>query len=779
MDSIARKISFWQLLDDTNVVIPIIQRDYAQGRVGFENLREKFLGSLLTALKTGEQLKLDFVYGSTNHQHQFYPLDGQQRLTTLWLLHWYIAYRLNKLTDSSIIDRLLHFSYETRSSSKQFCERLVKYGSKLMPQNQETISDAIMRQTWFPSFWRQDPTIQAMLRMLSGEQDNKIDGIEELFKLNNDYLPKYWESLISNSNECPIVFYKLDLENIGQSDDLYIKMNGRGKPLTDYENFKADLVKYLIDQDWKELSDAENGLPILMDTTWTDFFWQYSQDGITLDDMMFGFINRYFLVQMLQLKVPEKIEDKDPGNDRLSKTFKYLYSYTESKDKRESYRKTGFAVYQRLFEHEINAEKIGNKLLTNLKTILNNLSLFNKDELTECIKYMYSPNDDDKFELIYKGKDFYKLTIPETIAFWGVCQFFASKEIETTPHTHTLNNLKHWMRIVWNVSKFSVLSNASIADEIRNKTALRSTIIALEQAFQDKCDVYNLEKINSDAIDNSHILEEYAKIQQISKRDYHGKLSNLIGKTWEDIILELEKLPFFQGTIAALMRGEDGTLNWSCFDIKYQNLYWYLNNYKHDLTDIAYRNYLLYDFASIKRYYWFQSGDVHNALWRLILSHPSIVHNVHTWLINQPLNEEQLSNKDLRNKSYCERVIIKTGFINEVNSERGMYLAYSWKFTCDVYIHHQASNRPYVIFNEDRDNILNDAIDNNIITLHDQTCRKECGTFDSRDIIFIYRNEEYNWHSTGVIYKQSNPNKSLPQPNSLASFVNIMILLNI
>ena len=57
MDSIARKISFWQLLDDTNVVIPIIQRDYAQGRVGFENLREKFLGSLLTALKTGEQLK--------------------------------------------------------------------------------------------------------------------------------------------------------------------------------------------------------------------------------------------------------------------------------------------------------------------------------------------------------------------------------------------------------------------------------------------------------------------------------------------------------------------------------------------------------------------------------------------------------------------------------------------------------------------------------------------------------------------------------------------------
>ena len=779
MDSIARKISFWQLLDDTNVVIPIIQRDYAQGRVGFENLREKFLGSLLTALKTGEQLKLDFVYGSTNHQHQFYPLDGQQRLTTLWLLHWYIAYRLNKLTDSSIINRLLHFSYETRSSSKQFCERLVKFGSKLMPQNQETISDAIMRQTWFPSFWKQDPTIQAMLRMLSGEQDNKIDGIEELFKLDNDYLLKYWESLKSNSNECPIVFYKLDLENIGQSDDLYIKMNGRGKPLTDYENFKADLVKYLIDQDWKELSDAENGLPILMDTTWTDFFWQYSQDGITLDDMMFGFINRYFLVQMLQLKILEKIEDKDLGNDRLSKTFKYLYSYTESKDKRESYRKTGFAVYQQLFEHEINAEKIGNKLLTNLKTILNNLSLFKKDELTECIKYMYKSYEDEKFELIYTGKDLYKLTIPETIAFWAVCQFFASKEIETTPHTHTLDNLKHWMRIVWNVAKFSVLSNASVTDEIRSKTALRSTIIALEQVFQDKCDVYNLEKININTIDNSHIQEEYAKIQQINKGNYQGTLSYLIGKTGEELILELEKLPFFQGTIAALIRDQNGTLDWSHFDIKYQNFHWYLNNDNYDLTDIAYRNYLLYDFDSIKRYFWFQSGEVHNALWRLILSHEYNIERVHQWLISNPLDAKALSNIGLDKKSYCEQIIIKTGLIKEVTSDKGMYLAYSSKYNRYVYIHHQASNRPYVIFNEDRDNILNEAIDKNIITLHGQTCRKECGTFDSRDIIFIYRNEEYNWHSTGVIYKQSNPNKSLPQPNSLASFVNIMILLNI
>lgn len=85
------KVSFWKLLNEKKIIIPIIQRDYAQGREGKEFLRERFLGQLFDALKdNANPLVLDFVYGSVEN-NTLYPLDGQQRLTTLWLLHWYLA----------------------------------------------------------------------------------------------------------------------------------------------------------------------------------------------------------------------------------------------------------------------------------------------------------------------------------------------------------------------------------------------------------------------------------------------------------------------------------------------------------------------------------------------------------------------------------------------------------------------------------------------------------------------------------------------------------------
>ena len=72
---------------------------------------------------------LDFVYGSLrkiNGKTDFIPLDGQQRLTTLFLLHWY----LYQISDNDILkkefksnllkDDKSMFTYETRSSSSRF-----------------------------------------------------------------------------------------------------------------------------------------------------------------------------------------------------------------------------------------------------------------------------------------------------------------------------------------------------------------------------------------------------------------------------------------------------------------------------------------------------------------------------------------------------------------------------------------------------------------------------------------------------------------------------------
>lgn len=77
------------------IIIPIIQRDYAQGRKKPEvaRVRERFLEALYRAI-TEKPITLDFVYGDIDNEGNMTPLDGQQRLTTLFLLHWYAAKKM-------------------------------------------------------------------------------------------------------------------------------------------------------------------------------------------------------------------------------------------------------------------------------------------------------------------------------------------------------------------------------------------------------------------------------------------------------------------------------------------------------------------------------------------------------------------------------------------------------------------------------------------------------------------------------------------------------------
>ena len=216
------------------ISIPIIQRDYAQGRKDAATIRDKFLHEIFNRLDNDENLFLDFVYGNIEGD-KFIPIDGQQRLTTLFLLHLYFAKKEKK-----DCEYLKGFTYETRSSSREFCERLVNADIDF---NKDEISADIKNYSWFMPFWENDPTVKSMLVML--------DSIHDKFKNSNFY------DRLEN-----IKFSFLELKEFGLTDDLYIKMNARGKPLSEFENFKAEFEKEL-SQDIKAKLDNE----------WLDLFW--------------------------------------------------------------------------------------------------------------------------------------------------------------------------------------------------------------------------------------------------------------------------------------------------------------------------------------------------------------------------------------------------------------------------------------------------------------------------------------------------------------------------
>src|SRR5690606_36712690 len=112
------KLTFLELISKHKIEIPIIRRDYAQSRAGKEELRTNFLTALLKAVN-GEKVELDFIYGSVKGD-VFQPLDGQQRLTTLFLLHWYVAIMEKKL-DFELKNLSILFTHVTRTRSNELC----------------------------------------------------------------------------------------------------------------------------------------------------------------------------------------------------------------------------------------------------------------------------------------------------------------------------------------------------------------------------------------------------------------------------------------------------------------------------------------------------------------------------------------------------------------------------------------------------------------------------------------------------------------------------------
>jgi hypothetical protein len=529
-----RSTTFWRFLAVHMIEIPIIQRDYAQGRIGNEKLREKFLKDLKEAIdKNGNPLKLDFVYGSIE-RNILNPLDGQQRLTTLWLLHWYIAYKAGKLVVDEIRERFKRFSYETRVSSREFCKKLSEFNPEV-PKNCNIV-ELIENQTWFFSAWKQDPTIQAMLHMLGGtpkkdEKGNEIsDGIEEVFR--DCAYEKYWERL--EGSESPIIFYYLDLIGLKLTDDLYIKMNARGKPLTNFENFKADLIDHIKDFNFEKKLKPEKSIAHKLDTTWTDIFWKFRSEEKKIDEIYFAFINRYLLNYLIIAETKE-IE--------TNKLFNHLYGKKgdDSLIKYES-----FVEYKNELTDEY-FEKFIETFLVKFSYTLDNFYLAfhnkEKDDINKLFLPTWDKNSSFRFIPEYlneKDNSTKNNTVITTlvqshrVVFFAICAYLEKNSFDET-------TFKQWIRIVWNV-----VENA----DIDNTQKMIGVMRLISELSNNSKSIYSFL-----ANDKNQITSSYSEIA-VNEERLKSKFITRPESSWEDAFINAEKHTFFKGSIGFIMSDE-------------------------------------------------------------------------------------------------------------------------------------------------------------------------------------------------------------------------------
>ena len=443
-------LSFWQLLSKQKIEIPIIQRDYAQGRRDKKEIRDNFLNALYNSLNDSNSIRLDFIYGSIEDS-SFQPLDGQQRLTTLFLLHWYAALK-DEIPHEVYANTLKNFTYHTRISSRDFCETLILNPIDLKKSNGD-LRSLIVDSAWFFLSWKKDPTIDAMLRTIN-DINQKFNEVEKL-----------WHKL--TSNESLIDFYHVDLENIGLTDDLYIKMNARGKLLSPFENFKASFQKLINENNWELDTDFFETFACKVDTVWTDLFWNHRKQN-TIDEAFIRFIATVIMIR----KALEKSEDRLSFISKLQENPNSVKPEMFSKESFE-YIIECFDLYSRLLD---KPEKIE----------------------IQAPFFQHNPEDTIFSSIVYEGQN---------ASYTQKVMFYAQTEYLRRNSDFKDQKFQDWMRVIRNIiCRGDVTKNGERPAIIRSPQTFDGVISLIKDLSVGAEDIYKF--LSTDSFDASFAKEQ-------------------------------------------------------------------------------------------------------------------------------------------------------------------------------------------------------------------------------------------------------------------------------
>lgn len=461
------KITLQELLTE-KVTIPAIQRDYAFGRTNSDSRQKRinFVSNIVKIIKGEEKnLHLDFVYGK-HVGESFIPLDGQQRITTLWLLSIYLSKKNNR-TDK----RLSQFTYATRTSTREFCSSIIEE-----VWNPDELSvEYFQSQKWFFNSWRYDPTISGMLVMLE-EIHKQLPNGGEYDKLNK------------------ITFSFLDVEELGQPEELYVKMNSRGKPLSEWDNFKAELFGI----------PESDGFKDWIDTRFLDFFWTLGENGQDKAEKTEKRMLRFFYLNLFMKRV---IKGQEKNSEEI---IEFL---------------------QDNWQTMIDVDFLGN-----IKHFVEVLDRFQSEIKLDVSKRFRSIREGDLVKILKETNlDNFVADLDLYFAYWKYIR-------QVTDDTFDIKELFNIIRITTNIEE-------SYRKEVEN---IRISLKSFDSAISWKKGILNyfatqdLTRVSFGAYSNEQKNEEIVKAKLL-----------LEDSQWEQLIYIAESHPYFNGTVGWILRASN------------------------------------------------------------------------------------------------------------------------------------------------------------------------------------------------------------------------------
>lgn len=574
--------TFWNLIENQGIEIPPIQRDYAQGRTTgkIPSIRTKFISSIFTALTTREPLRLDFIYGKIfglRNEEEFarnksaiegllgsiksyagsidlsisdfkieaknndqgaitylIPLDGQQRLTTLFLIHWYIFSQLKMREE---LKKLLRFRYKTRKSSESFIQILCNT-DKI--QFKDDLKEEIINLENFSNTWLDDATVVSMLNV-----------IQEIHSFCKHYTEGDFALINQRLTEEEIIYFDfLNLKDFNLSDDLYVKMNARGKQLSDFENFKAWLFSKIENENWydKDLWDDD---VFKFDIEWNDIFWNAKNTTtFDIDDVYLNYFKLSFLgdfVVNIEIKEDSRLLKNINENFKNTEIIEILISDTTDFDFEKFFTnddfKNNLGVYfsfLKLCQVEFN----GDSNIEVLDEILN-----------QTFEYYFAEDDKLSFSTFYFSDTQFKSTWWQKLYFFAIQRYIIKLNKKITAFSENDKvNLKNYNRVISNL-----IFNASVDSPEDFKNYLYST-----SELIDSLDISSSIYTQHDLISKTNFVN-YQKNEEVLKCQLINDNIEL-----ERVLIEAEHHPYFYGQIKFLIELSKNDI--SNFVILYQKI---------------------------------------------------------------------------------------------------------------------------------------------------------------------------------------------------------------
>lgn len=492
-----KKYSLKTFLKNHIIVIPAMQRDYAQGRDNAEaaSIRKLFISSILDTVFENKELSLDFTYGDSqnNDDTRFYPIDGQQRLTTLFLVYAYVLIKAKKESDKETaksLEVLENFRFEERYTAEDYIKELLSCKG----------DDVRLTMT---ELWHKSPSAEGFARTyfqiskaFEKEREKELKENKTILKA-KDYLTRLEK----------ITFMEIS-RNL--PDDVFCKMNARGRTLTDFEVFKAGVVKKFKKEECNGFAEAANKF-------YEKLFKKYGNNqDIDIDKCVTKKIMWIIRNWFAFLECP---------NDNKKFISNNLDDYIAFDDYFEN---VNFKNTRK------NIEAVNN--IYAIRTLSSFFIFFSQAEKDpeELIDYTLPDRKKDKIEINNINSDI----LSACIAFFG-------REREWTEY----DNLKDWMRFVCN-----------ILDNTDNSLERTKLFVSIGMS----CDIRK--EIGSYQIENAPVIKTQLEEEQ--------RKLNLIenNKSWAEPINEAENLEILNGRISVLLNITGATENPEKFKTYYNCL---------------------------------------------------------------------------------------------------------------------------------------------------------------------------------------------------------------